>query len=150
VVKEALALQKTFFPRKEDIRRRWYVIDAAGKPLGRVAALAARVLRGKHRPDFTPYLDTGDHVIIVNAEKVVLTGKKLDQKMYFRHSGYPGGVRLTSARDMRARHPERMVKLAVWGMLPHHRLGRRMIKKLKVYRGPEHPHAAQRPEPLSL
>ena len=150
MVEEALALQKTLFPRKEDIRRRWYVIDAAGKPLGRVAALAARVLRGKHRPDFTPYLDTGDHVIIVNAEKVVLTGKKLDQKMYFRHSGYPGGVRLTSARDMRARHPERMVKLAVWGMLPHHRLGRRMIKKLKVYRGPEHPHAAQRPEPLSL
>ncbi|MEW6399723.1 MAG: 50S ribosomal protein L13 [Bacillota bacterium] len=143
-------MQKSYLPHKEDVKRRWYVIDAAGKPLGRVAVLAAQVLRGKHRPDFTPYLDTGDHVIIVNAEKVALTGKKLQQKTYFRHSGYPGGVRLVSARDMRARNPERMMKLAVWGMLPHHRLGRQIIRKLKVYRGPEHPHAAQRPEPLPV
>ncbi|HHY96207.1 MAG TPA: 50S ribosomal protein L13 [Firmicutes bacterium] len=143
-------MQSTFFPRSEDIKRRWYVLDAAGKPLGRVAVAAARVLRGKHKPDYTPYVDTGDHVVIVNAQKVVLTGKKLGQKMYFRHSGYPGGVRMTSAGDMRAHFPERMIRIAVQGMLPHNRLGRAMIKKLKVYRGAEHPHAAQRPEPLSM
>lgn len=142
-------MQKTFLPRPQEIEKRWYVLDAAGKPLGRVAAVAARVLRGKHKPTFTPHLDAGDHVVIVNAEKVALTGKKLRQKMYFRHSGYPGGVRLVSAHEMRSRYPERMLRLAVRGMLPHNRLGRRLIKKLKVYRGPEHPHAAQKPEPLA-
>lgn len=135
----------TYMAKPEEIRRKWFVIDASGKSLGRLASLAAAILRGKHDPRFTPHIDAGDHVIIVNADKVVLTGRKLDQKMWVRHSGYPGGLKMVPYRKLLAERPEKAVELAVRGMLPHNRLGRRMIKKLKVYRGPSHPHQAQKP-----
>jgi large subunit ribosomal protein L13 len=125
-------------------------VDAAGKPLGRLATEVARILRGKHKPIYTPHLDTGDYVVLVNAEKVRLTGKKADQKTYFRHSGYMGGERFIPFRRMIATHPERVLELAVKGMLPKNALGREMRKKLKVYRGGEHPHQGQNPEPLEL
>jgi large subunit ribosomal protein L13 len=131
-----------------DIKREWFVVDASERPLGRLATQVAAVLRGKHKPTFTPFLDTGDHVIVINAEKVALTGRKLDQKFHFRHSGYPGGARFISYRRLLAEHPERVIELAVRGMLPHNRLGRAMARKLKVYRGPVHPHEAQKPQPL--
>src|SRR5690606_19069387 len=130
--------------------RVWYVLDAKGKSLGRVASRAAAILRGKHKPQFTPHVDTGDFVIIVNADQVRLTGRKLDQKIYYRHSGYPGGLKQTKARDMLRTRPERMVELAVRGMIPRTPLGRRQLAKLKVYRGPDHPHQAQRPQNLAL
>lgn len=132
------------------IERKWYVVDAADKTLGRLAAEVAKVLRGKHKPTFTPHMDTGDHVIIINADKVRLTGKKLVQKVYFRHSGYLGGDKYTKAGDMLAKNPVRMVELAVRGMVPHNRLGSQIIKKLYVYAGSEHPHAAQKPEVLTI
>lgn len=141
-------MQRTYLPSPKEVEKKWYVIDASGKPLGRLAARVASVLRGKHKPIYTPFMDTGDFVIVVNAEKVVLTGKKPRQKFYFRHSGYPGGARMVAASEMRSRWPERMITMAVRGMLPHNRLGRALIKKLKVYRGPDHPHAAQQPETL--
>lgn len=140
----------TYMAKPQTVQRKWYVIDATDKSLGRLAAEAAKILRGKHKPIFTPHVDTGDHVIIVNADKVQLTGKKLVQKTYFRHSGYPGGAKFIQARKMLAEKPERMVELAVKGMLPKNRLGRAMFKKLKVYRGPSHPHAAQQPEKLEI
>lgn len=133
-----------------EIVRKWFVIDADGKPLGRLASVAATILRGKHKPIFTPHIDTGDHVIIVNADKVVLTGKKLQKKLHTRYTGYPGGLRVMTYEQFLAQKPERAVELAVKGMLPHNRLGRAMAKKLKVYRGSEHPHAAQKPEPLTI
>lgn len=136
----------TYFAKANTVERKWYIIDAAGLPLGRLATEAARILRGKHKPTFTPHVDTGDHVIIINAEKVVLTGKKLDQKMYRRHSGYPGGLKETPYRNLLAKMPERAVEHAVKGMLPHNRLGAQMYRKLKVYRGENHPHQAQKPE----
>ncbi|NMA54448.1 MAG: 50S ribosomal protein L13 [Firmicutes bacterium] len=129
-----------------DIERQWYILDAADKPLGRVAALAAQILRGKHKPTYTPHLDTGDYVIVVNANKIRLTGRKPLQKEWVRYSGYPGGLKRTKYADLLAQRPEFVVEKAVKGMLPHNRLGRAMIKKLKVYRGPDHPHAAQKPE----
>ena len=132
------------------IERKWYVVDAADKTLGRLAAEVAKGLRGKHKPTFTPHMDTGDHVIIINADKVRLTGKKLVQKVYFRHSGYLGGDKYTKAGDMLAKNPVRMVELAVRGMVPHNRLGSQIIKKLHVYAGSEHPHAAQKPEVLTI
>ena len=132
------------------IERKWYVVDAEGKTLGRLAAEVAKVLRGKHKPTFTPHVDTGDHVIIINAAKVALTGKKLVQKTYFRHSGYVGGTTFTPAGQMLADKPERLVELAVRGMLPKNSLGRQMFRKLQVYRGAEHPHAAQLPEVLEI
>lgn len=141
---------RTAFIRKDDADRKWYVIDAKDLILGKLAVKVADYLRGKHKPVFTPNSDTGDFVVVVNAEKVKLTGKKLDQKMYYRHSGYPGGLRSASARGILAKKPEFIVTEAVWGMLPKNRLGRQMFKKLKVYKGSEHPHAAQRPEGLSL
>ncbi len=139
---------KTFMakPHEAQKERKWYVLNGEGKVLGRLAAEAARILRGKHKPTYTPHVDTGDHVIIVNAEKVVLTGKKLKQKKYIRHSGYPGGLKVTGYDILMKTKPELAVKKAVVGMLPHSRLGARMAKKLKVYRGPEHPHQAQKPE----
>ncbi|MDQ7793447.1 MAG: 50S ribosomal protein L13 [bacterium] len=143
-------MRTTYMARPSEIKRQWYLVDAAGKPLGRIASQVAHVLRGKHKPTFTPFLDTGDHVIVINAAQAVLTGRKLDQKMHFRHSGYPGGARFTSYRRLMAERPERAVELAVKGMLPHNRLGRAMAKKLKVYRGAEHPHQAQQPQPLEL
>jgi len=133
-----------------EVERVWYVLDAKGKSLGRVASRAAAILRGKHKPQFTPHVDTGDFVIIVNADQVRLTGRKLDQKIYYRHSGYPGGLKQTKARDMLRTRPERMVELAVRGMIPRTPLGRRQLAKLKVYRGPDHPHQAQRPQNLAL
>ncbi len=139
-------MQKTFMAKPAEVTRRWYVLDARGKALGRLASEAARLLRGKHKAIFTPHVDTGDHVIIVNAEQVVLTGRKLDQKEDIRYSGYPGGIKRKSYRDLLQERPERAVEKAVRGMLPHNRLGRKMGRKLRVYRGPEHPHQAQVPE----
>ena len=141
---------KTYMATPSTIERKRYVVDAADKTLGRLAAEVAKVLRGKHKPTFTPHMDTGDHVIIINADKVRLTGKKLVQKVYFRHSGYLGGDKYTKAGDMLAKNPVRMVELAVRGMVPHNRLGSQIIKKLHVYAGSEHPHAAQKPEVLTI
>ncbi|AQS57997.1 50S ribosomal protein L13 [Desulforamulus ferrireducens] len=139
-------MKTTFMAKPADIQRKWFVIDAAGKPLGRVATEAARILRGKHTPMYTPHVDTGDHVIVINAAKVVLTGKKLDQKMYTRHSGYPGGLKQIPYRKMMEKRSELIVEKAIKGMLPHNRLGEQQAKKLKVYEGSEHPHQAQKPE----
>jgi large subunit ribosomal protein L13 len=141
---------KSFMANPTTVERKWYVVDAEGKTLGRLAVEVAKVLRGKHKPIFTPHVDTGDHVIVVNADKVVFTGKKLLQKTYFRHSGYPGGTTFTTAGTMMADRPERVVELAVKGMLPKNTLGRQIYRKLNVYRGPEHPHAAQQPEVLEI
>jgi large subunit ribosomal protein L13 len=136
--------------RAEDVEHDWYVVDAAGKTLGRLASAIAAILRGKHKPIFTPHVDTGDHVIVINAERVVLTGKKSRTKMYFRHSLYPGGLRAVPAGELLRSRPETVVERAIRGMLPHNRLGRQMFKKLQVYRGSAHPHAAQEPRPLEL
>lgn len=136
--------------RVGDVRREWYVVDAAGAVLGRLATRVARVLSGKHRPGYAPYLDTGDFVVVTNAQKVRLTGRKLDEKVYHRHSGFPGGLKSVSARERQSRHPERIIEDAVRGMLPKSRLGRKQLRKLKVYRGAEHPHAAQQPRALPL
>ena len=136
----------TYMAKAEDLERKWLVLDAAGKPLGRLAAEAAHLLRGKHKPTFTPHVDCGDHVIIVNAAQVVLTGNKLRDKIYYRHSRYPGGLKAMDYRTFLARKPEEAVRKAVVGMLPHNRLGAKMAKKLKVYAGPDHPHAAQGPQ----
>ncbi|MDA8096143.1 MAG: 50S ribosomal protein L13 [Clostridia bacterium] len=139
-------MNTTFMARKEDVEHKWYILDAAGKPLGRLATEAAVILRGKHRPTFTPHVDTGDNVIIINAEKVVLTGNKLDQKIYYRHSGYPGGLKEMTYRQLMAKKPEEAVRKAVVGMLPQTKLGAAIAKKLKVYSGADHPHEAQKPE----
>ena len=136
----------TYSIKKNEIERKWYIIDAADKPLGRVATEAAKLLRGKHKPTYTPNLDTGDHVIILNCEKVVLTGKKLDQKIYRHHSGYVGGMKEIPARVMMENNPEKAMMLAIKGMLPHNTLGRQMIKKLRVYAGENHENMAQKPE----
>ena len=140
----------TFMAKAEDVERKWYVIDAEGLTLGRLASEAAKILRGKNKPIFTPYVDTGDYVIIVNAEKVGVTGKKLEQKIYFRHSDYVGGAKYTTLKDMLAKHPERVVEHAVRGMIPHGALGDKQFKKLHVYVGPDHEQAAQKPEVLKL
>jgi len=141
---------RTFTAKKEEIEREWYVVDAEGQTLGRLASKIAPILKGKHKPIYTPHLDCGDFVVVINAEKVRVTGRKMDQKFYYRHSGYPGGIKSISLRDQLVRHPERVVQAAVRGMLPKNKLGRRMIKKLKVYAGDSHPHAAQQPESLEL
>jgi large subunit ribosomal protein L13 len=141
----------TTFPRKADLlKRSWHVVDADGQILGRLATRIATILTGKDKPDWAPFLDTGDHVIVVNAEKVVLTGAKELDKAYFRFSGYPGGIRRTAAGDMRASFPERLIEEAVRGMLPKNRLGRAQFRKLKVYRGASHPHDAQKPSKLEV
>ncbi|MBM4129385.1 MAG: 50S ribosomal protein L13 [Nitrospira sp.] len=141
---------KTTFASKGDVERKWYVVDAKDTTLGRLASRIAIYLRGKHKPQFTPNADTGDFVIVVNAAQVKLTGKKLDQKTYYRHSGYPGGLKSITARERLSKKPEEVITDAVQGMLPKGRLGRAMLKKLKVYRGAEHPHKAQKPEVVSL
>ena len=141
---------KSYMQKKETVERKWYVIDAEDKPLGRVASLAATYLRGKHKPTYTPHLDCGDNIIIVNAEKVKLTGNKLNNKMYYNHSQYLGGLRERTAKEMIERYPVEMVERAVKGMLPHNRLGRQMYKKLHVYTGSEHKHEAQKPEVLEM
>ena len=140
----------TYSAKKSEIESKWYVIDAQGKPLGRVATEAAKLLRGKHKPTYTPTIDTGDHVIVINCKDAVLTGKKLDQKMYRHHSGYIGGMKETSARVMMETTPEKAMMLAIKGMLPHTKLGRQMIKKLRVYAGSEHENIAQKPEVLEV
>lgn len=141
---------KSYMAKPNEIERKWYIVDANGKVLGRVASEVAKILRGKNKPTYTPHVDTGDHVIILNADKVVLTGKKLDQKMYRKHSLYPGGLKETSYRKIMANKPELAVYEAVKGMLPHNSLGRQMLKKLRVYKGTEHEHQAQKPEVLEL
>ena len=140
----------SYMQKKETVERKWYVIDAEGKSLGRVASLAATYLRGKHKPTYTPHIDCGDNIIIINAEKVNLTGNKLDKKMYYNHSQYLGGLRERTARTMREEYPVEMVERAVKGMLPHNRLGRQMYKKLFVYAGNEHKQMAQKPEVLEV
>ena len=140
---------KTYIPKKDQVKSKWYIVDASGKVLGRMASNIARILRGKHRPDFTPHLDLGDHVVVINADKVALTGRKASIKTYKHHTGYPGGLKEIKFSDLIKTKPERIIEKAVWGMLPHNRLGRRQILKLKVYAGGEHPHAAQQPEPLA-
>ena len=141
---------KTYSVKAGEIERRWYVVDAQGKILGRLATEIARVLRGKHKPTYTPHLDTGDFVVVVNAEKIELSGRKADQKTYFRHTGYMGGEKFIPFRRMLDKHPERVIELAVKGMLPKNALGKQMHKKLRVYAGAEHPHQAQQPESLNI
>ena len=141
---------KTVSLRAQDVRRGWYVVDASNRTLGRLASAVALRLRGKHKPEYTPHVDAGDYIIVVNAEKVRVTGNKETDKLYHRHSGYPGGVKTTSLRKLRATHPQRILEKAVKGMLPRNPLGRAMFRKLKVYAGPGHPHAAQQPEPLEI
>ena len=138
-------MQSTYMARSHQIQRRWYVLDASNRPLGRLAVQAACLLRGKHKPIFTPHVDTGDHVIVINAKDVVLTGNKRRQKLYYYHTGYPGGIRQVSYADLLANRPERAVYLAVKRMLPNNRLGRAMLKKLRIYRDDQHPHQAQQP-----
>ncbi|MBP8036725.1 MAG: 50S ribosomal protein L13 [Negativicutes bacterium] len=140
----------TFMAKTAEIDRKWYIVDAAGKAVGRVAAEVAKVLRGKHKPTFTPHMDTGDHVIVINASQLVFTGNKATQKTYFRHSGYQSGAKYTVAGKLLASRPERVMEMAVKGMLPKNRLGADMYRKLKVYAGAEHPHAAQQPEILEI
>ena len=141
---------KTYMANPDKIERKWYVVDAEGQTLGRLAAEVAKVLRGKNKPEFTPHIDTGDNVIVINAEKIKVTGKKLDQKVYYHHSDYVGGVKETTLREMMAKKPEQVIELAVKGMLPKGPLGRTMIKKLHVYAGAEHAHQAQKPEVLTF
>jgi large subunit ribosomal protein L13 len=140
----------TLTPKTEDIQRQWWLVDAEGVPLGRLATEIARVLRGKHKPMYTPHLDTGDAVVVVNASKVMLTGNKAEQKTYFRHSGYMGGEKHIPFKTMLEKHPERVIEMAVKGMLPKNTLGRRMREKLRVYAGAEHPHQGQDPQPLKI
>jgi large subunit ribosomal protein L13 len=141
---------RTFSPKAADVERQWYVIDASGVVLGRLASQIATLLRGKHKPIFAPHVDTGDFVIVINADKVVLTGKKLEQKKAYRHSGYPGGLRALPYSELMEKRPDRAVEKAVRGMLPKNSLGRKMAKKLKVYAGPDHPHQAQQPVPFEI
>lgn len=141
---------KTFSAKPHEVEREWFVVDAQGQTLGRLATHIATLLRGKHKPIYTPHVDCGDYVIVVNADKINVTGQKLDQKIYYRHSGYPGGLRQVTLRRRLQTHPERVIESAVRGMLPKNRLGRKMFKKLKVYAGPNHPHEAQQPTSVEL
>ncbi len=141
---------KTYQAKKEELKHQWYLVNAEGKVLGRLASELAKILRGKHKPTFTPHLDTGDFVVVVNSEKVGLTGKKLKDKIYYRHTGYPGGIKEVSAEKLLAKKPTELIRRAVKGMLPKNSLGRQMLRKLKVYAGPDHPHKAQNPVPLEL
>jgi large subunit ribosomal protein L13 len=143
-------MKGSYFPKKSELERRWHLVDASGQVLGRLAGEVAMVLMGKRKPIYTPHEDTGDHVIVVNAAQVRLTGRKWEQKTYYRHSGYPGGIKSTTARKLQASDPEKLVRHAVRGMLPKNRLGRAMLRKLRVYAGAEHNQAAQQPEPLAL
>ena len=143
-------MRKTYTTKPGDVERKWYLVDAEGKTLGRLATGIAQLLKGKHKPQYSTHVDVGDHVIVINAEKIHVTGRKMDQKIYYRHSGYPGGLTETKLRDQLVKHPTRPVESAVKGMLPKSRLGRQMYSKLKVYAGEEHPHEAQKPEPIEL
>jgi len=141
---------RTFTAKTAEVEREWFVVDAEGQTLGRLASRIAPILRGKHKPIYTPHVDCGDYVVIINADKVRVTGRKMDQKLYHRHSGYPGGLTSISLRDQLDKHPERVLEAAIKGMLPKNKLGRRMYKKLKVYASDSHPHQAQQPKPLEL
>ena len=141
---------KTVSAKKETVRRDWYVVDATDKVLGRIATEIANRLRGKHKPEYTPHIDTGDYIVVVNADKVRVTGNKVADKMYFRHTGYPGGIKETSFGKLMETHPERAIEIAVKGMMPRNKLSRAMLGKLKIYAGGEHPHTAQQPKPLEL
>lgn len=144
-------MDKTYIVKGNDIKHEWFIVDAGGMTLGRVATRVAAVLQGKHKPTFTPGMDLGDHVIVINADKIVVSGKRMDQKFYYRHSGYPGGLKSESLRQMMgSARPERVLTIAIKGMLPHNRYGRALFKKLKVYAGTEHPHKAQMPKPLTF
>ena len=145
-----MSKQKTWTAKAADLKGDWFVVDATDQVLGRLASSVARILRGKHKPTFTPHLNTGDHVVVINAAKIKVSGAKLTGKEYTRYTGYPGGLKEVSARDQFARHPERVLETAIKGMLPKNTIGRAMAKKLKVYAGPQHPHEAQKPEPLEL
>jgi large subunit ribosomal protein L13 len=141
---------KTYWTKEEDVERKWFVVDAEGQTLGRLASQIAAVLRGKHKPIYSPSVDAGDYVVVINAEKIETTGNRLDQKKYYKHSGYVGGLKERTLREQLERYPDRVIYLAVKGMLPKNVLGRKMLRKLKVYAGPEHPHQAQQPEPLEF
>lgn len=145
-----MTVNKTYSPKPADIDRAWWVVDATDLPLGRLASEVAQVLRGKHKTIYAPHMDTGDHVIVINADQVAVTSEKAQQKIYYRHSGYPGGIKAETFEALRRRRPEAIVERAITGMLPKNRLGRQMGRKLKVYAGPEHPHTAQKPSPLEL
>ena len=141
-------MQKTYYPKAEEIQRDWVVVDANDQTLGRLATQISNVMLGKHKPGFTPGVEMGDYVIVVNASHIKVTGNKMDDKMYHRHTGYPGGLKSTSLRDLLATNPDRVIEKAVWGMLPHNRMGRHLMRKLRVYAGPDHPHAAQNPKTI--
>ena len=142
--------QKSYYPKAAERSDEWYIVDAAGKNLGRLSSEIAKVLIGKHRPEFTPGVDLGDYVVVTNCEQIAVTGAKLDDKKYYRHSGYPGGLKERTLRQMLDTHPDRVIRQAVWGMLPHNKMGRKLLKKLKVYKGSEHPHGPQQPKPLAV
>jgi large subunit ribosomal protein L13 len=141
-------VQKTYVPKKNEITNEWILVDAKDQYLGRLATQIARTLLGKNKPTYTPGVETGDFVVVINAESIKVTGNKMEDKMYYHHSGYPSGIKSVSLRQQLTRHPERVIRSAVWGMLPHNKFGRSLIKKMKVYAGPEHPHASQNPKPL--
>jgi large subunit ribosomal protein L13 len=142
-------VQKTYIPKPDEIDQEWVLVDANDQYLGRLATQVASLLLGKDKPNFTPGVETGNHVVVINAERILATGRKMDDKVYYHHSGYPSGIKAVTLRQQLAKHPERVLRSAVWGMLPHNKFGRKLIKKLKVYIGPEHPHAAQTPRPLA-
>lgn len=146
---ENINVEKTYFPKAKDITQDWYLVDANDQTLGRLATRIAAILIGKNEPTFTPGVDPDNFVVVVNAERIRVTGNKLEDKFYYRHSQYPGGLKSISLKDQLAKHPDRVIREAVWGMLPHNKLGRQLIKKLKVYAGPEHPHQAQQPKPVA-
>jgi large subunit ribosomal protein L13 len=139
---------KTYYPKADEITRDWVLVDANDETLGRLATQIATLLLGKHKPGFTPGVEMGDYVIVVNAERIQVTGKKMDDKMYYRHSGYPGGLKSINLRDQLAKHPERVIERAVWGMIPHNRMGRQLMGKLRIFAGPNHTHSAQQPKPI--
>lgn len=143
-------MQKSYYPKAEELHQQWHIVDASGQNLGRLATRIASVLLGKHRPEYTPGVDHGDFVIVTNCEKIVVTGNKLEDKIYYRHSGYQGGLTETRLRRMLVTHPDRVIEAAVWGMIPHTKHGRQIIRKLKVYAGSEHPHTSQQPQPLPM
>jgi large subunit ribosomal protein L13 len=146
---EKVSVEKTFYPKAGEFSQDWVLVDANDQNLGRLATQVASLLLGKHKPTFTPGVEIGDYVVVINAERIRVTGKKMDEKQYYRHSNYPGGLKATSLRQQLEKHPDRVLKSAVWGMLPHNKYGRRIIKNLKIYAGPEHPHGAQGPKPIA-
>ncbi len=143
-------MQKTYYPKAGDLKHEWLLVDAQGQNLGRLATMIARLLIGKDKPEYTPGVDVGDFIVVINAEKITVTGNRLDQKIYYRHSGYPGGLKQITLRDQLARKPDRVLRSAVRGMLPRNSHGRRLLKKLRIYAGPKHPHGAQKPKPIAL